>query len=71
MKPDGADNSKLQKALETCGTLMMKIEDSTHGCLHIEIVKKKLQSVGTKWFICCSVPKEPDLHIGNFDKVFF
>jgi len=69
---DTVDNSKLRKALETCGTLMMKIEDSTHGYLHIEMIKRKLPTLAqTKWFICCSTPKEPNQCVGNFDKALY
>jgi len=69
MDIDGLDNKKLKKALETCGTYMTEIKDDTHGHLHVEIATRKVPTIGTKWFICCSTPKEPNQHVGNFDKV--
>jgi len=72
MDLDDVDNSKLQKALETCGTHMTEIKDGTHGHLCIEITKRKLPVLGqTKWFICCSTPDAPNQHVGNFDKKLF
>jgi len=47
---------------------MTKTEDSTHGHLCIEIIQRKLPEIGTKWFICRSAPKQPNPHVGNFNK---
>jgi len=71
MKMDKLDNGRLQKALETSGTLMTRIEDSAHGYLYIEITKKKLPYLGTKWFICCSTAEVPNPYVGNFDKILY
>ena len=68
---DKLDNGKLRKALEVSGKLMTKVEDSTHGHLYIEITTRKLPSIGTKWFIGCFTPKEPNEYVGNFDKNLF
>jgi len=72
MKLDGVDNLKLQRALEFCGAHVMKIEDTNHQHLRIEIVKRRLPPpLGIKAFICCSTPTRPNLHVGNYDEVLF
>ena len=56
------DNKRLMKALETCGIYKVKVTDKTHGFLYIEIVKRNIDAVGKRWFICVSSETKPDVH---------
>jgi len=69
MNMEKLDNRKVQRALEETGNYNANIEDSTHGFLNVEITKRKLPvTQQTKWFLCCSTPKCPNLCVGNCDK---
>ena len=70
MDIEGLDNGKLKKALEVTGKYMTDIPDSTHGFLHVEIIKRRL-SIGIKWFLCVSTPKCPDLYSTKLDNALF
>lgn len=70
MKINELDNRKLMKALEATGSYMTKIDNATHGFLHVETTKRRIDNVGIRWFLCCSTPDKPDQHSKGDSKLF-